>query len=100
MEILFQLKWEELITNQKVREEVEKAQNIPAAPPPPTISEPRLKDNGCGVEDACVVVALCAQRSACVPTATHGPTVRWPLLFLPSDYLVCYSALFGRLQAA
>ena len=48
MQLLFQLKWEELINNQKVREEVEKVQNIPAAPPPPTISEQRLKENGCG----------------------------------------------------
>ena len=50
MQLLFQLKWEELVNNQKVREEVEKVQNIPAAPPPPTISEQRLKENGCGME--------------------------------------------------
>ena len=44
-------------------------------------------DNGCGMEDACVVVALCAQRFARVPTATHGPTVplapSFPAIRLP-----------------
>ena len=38
------LKWEDLVTNNKLREQVEKAQKVPAPPSPPSISEAKLKE--------------------------------------------------------
>ena len=41
------LKWEELVTNVKLREQIEKAQKIPTPPSPPSISEVIIKEKDC-----------------------------------------------------